>query len=95
MSHFPRETSFIAVGADFHPEVIDGRAPRGAETRIADLLREHGPEASIFYAPMDHGPLEELASHTEMTGADDRFKYYITRLTSPITGRYIEIGWDV
>jgi hypothetical protein len=93
MPHFERTTRFVAVGADFDPTVT-GAEPYAAEGELAELLREHGPEAVIVYAPMGHGPLEELRSHTEHTGRDDIAKYYVTRYTSPITGRYIEIGWD-
>jgi hypothetical protein len=94
MPHFPMQTVFVACGPDFIPEVTKPE-PGDPEHRLADLLREHGPERVTVYAQMDHGPLEELNDRTVHLGRDDTTKYYSTRYTSPITGRYIDVGWDV
>lgn len=103
MPHFPRETAFVASGPDFAPEVIPGEAPKGAEGRLADLLREYGPEAMTVYAQNPDGNLEKLTPDTKHTGRDDVAKYFITIYASErqgsvdVTGWHpmtIEIGWD-
>lgn len=93
--YFDETTVFVVSGPDFPAVIVNDRdEAHDYERELAELLREHGPEAMNVYVQAADGTLELLEHGTVLCGVDDLAKYYQTTYTSNATGLLAVVGWD-